>query len=314
MIRKETSSHSGLTSTRRTLRNDIIKLFEDYNVHIVTESGKEVTIYCPFHHNSHSPAFYINTTTGLWQCFNPSCGKKGNFRQLYRHIAGKSYGKDVDVDHVALKKELDLAMNPITVEDILELDSVSVDYESDDVELLKPFLDRGFSLETMRYFDIGFSRVKNRIVIPVRDQHYKVVGLIGRTVVNEDPKYLYNKGFKRADVLFNINNAKRFDSVIVAEGSLDCMKTHQAGFPNIVATLGARVSANQIAMMKKYFDEIIVFSDNDEAGESMARDIISSCLGKRIFKANMQYGFKDPADMTEKQIQQSITEKQEIYF
>lgn len=297
-----------------SLRNDIIKLFQDYNIHLVSESGEEVTIYCPFHHNAHSPAFYINTRTGLWQCFNPSCGKKGNFRQLYKHITGKAFGKDLDVDHVALKKTLELSLNPIEIDDEINLDAVFIDYETDDVALLEQFTNRGLSLDTLEYFEIGFSRVKSRIVIPVRDQYFKVVGLIGRAVDDQQPRYLYNNGFKRANVLFNINNAKRYSSVLVTEGSVDCIKVHQAGFHNVVATLGARVSDNQIKLLKKYFDEIMIFSDNDEAGEAMARDIIVGCQGKRIYKVKIPDHLKDPGEMTEIEIQQAVQEAHEIYF
>ena len=84
---------------------------------------------------------------------------------------------------------------------------------------------------------MGSQRKKNRVVIPVRDQRYKLIGFIGRaTDENQEPRYLYNKGFKRADVLFNIQNAKYFDSCIIVEGSTDAMAIYQAGFPNVVAT------------------------------------------------------------------------------
>ena len=116
-----------------------------------------------------------------------------------------------------------------------------------------PLHERGLSYDTLMRFEIGFSKTKSRIVIPVRNQQYKVVGLIGRAIESsQEPRYLYNKGFKRADVLFNIQNAKNYSEVIVVEGSVDAMKVHEAGFPNVVATLGAQVSKNQITLMKKY--------------------------------------------------------------
>lgn len=294
------------------LEQDIRSLFDSFNINIQTETGKEATIYCPFHKNTHSPAFYINLKTGLWQCFNPSCDKKGNFRQLYKHITGKSYGRENIVDPVNLQYQLEMSLNPAKDEE-LTLDSVRIDYNSEELLNLQSLIERGFTKETLSFLEIGYSKIKDRVVIPVRNTQYEIVGLIGRAVYDwQDPRYLYNKGFKRADVLFNIQNAKRFDECIVVEGSLDCAKVIQSGYINSVATLGAKVSANQISMLKKWFDKITIFSDRDDAGDAMCRAIIDSCEGKELFRMVIPDNLKDPGEMSEQEIQQSYKQKQSI--
>jgi len=288
----------------------VLDLLNTQGVEVHNQSGSEVAIYCPFHDNHNSPACYINTKTGLWQCFNPSCGKKGNFRQLYKHMTGKTYGREWILDPVNLQRELDLALVPKGEEE-LSLDNVEVDYESDEVQNLQSIVDRGYTLETLEYFEIGYSKVKDRIVIPVRDTQYKLVGLIGRAIHEwQEPRYLYNKGFRRADVLFNIQNAKAHDSVIVCEGSLDAIKVAQAGHKNVVATLGAKISANQSKMIRKFFDSVVVFSDADDAGAEMRDAIIDECRGKEIYTVRIPDGLKDPGDMTEQQIMQALESKQ----
>lgn len=292
-----------------SIEKSIFELLDSQGIEIHNQSGKEIAIYCPFHENSHSPAFYINTKTGLWQCFNPSCGKKGNFRQLYRHITGKSFGREWILDPVNLQKELESALVSRGVEE-LSLDNVTIDYDSDQVSKLKPLLDRGYTLETLEEFEIGYSEIKDRVVIPVRDSQYKLVGLIGRAVHDwQEPRYLYNKGFKRADVLFNIQNAKFYDSVVICEGSLDAMKVSQAGYKNVVATLGAKISGNQVKMIRKFFDSVIAFSDNDDAGAEMRGAIMDECRGKELFTASIPDGLKDPGDMTHEQIVHAIENK-----
>ena len=296
-------------SSTSSLESEIRKLFSDFNIQIQTESGKEATLYCPFHKNTHSPAFYINLKTGLWQCFNPSCDKKGNFRQLYKHITGKSYGHLGAIDPVNLQKTLDDACIDGRKE-VLDISSIEIDYDGDQAELLRPLIERGLSIDTIRYLDIGFSKIKNRIVIPVRDANYNVVGLIGRAVLDtQDPRYLYNKGFKRADVLFNIQNAKKFNECIVVEGSLDCAKVIQAGFKNCVSTLGAKLSDTQSSMLRKFFDSIIIFSDRDEAGDAMAHAIIRSCEGKDLWRMSIPDHLKDPGEMSEQEIIHSYNNK-----
>lgn len=294
-----------------SMESQIRELFEKNNIPIETQNAQEFNLYCPFHKNRNSPAFFINAKTGLWQCFNPSCGKKGNFRQLYREITGKPYGKDVRLDPVALKNEIERGFRNKEQQEELDISDISVDYEQqEDLEVLKSFIDRGLTYKTLEYFEIGYSKVKERIVIPVRAQNYKLVGYIGRATNSEqEPRYLYNKGFKRADVLFNIQNAKRYESCIIVEGSVDAMMIHQAGFPNVVSTLGAQVSPNQVKIMKKCFDSLIIFSDNDDAGMTMRNDIIDLCRGKEIYTVENNTGCKDPGEMSSMQIQDIINNK-----
>ena len=113
-------------------------------------------------------------------------------------------------------------------------------------------------------------------------------------------------------MLFNIQNAKRFDECIVVEGSLDCAKVIQAGYVNCVATLGAKVSPNQVSMLRKWFDRIIIFSDKDDAGDAMCRAIIDSCEGKDLFRMAIPDNLKDPGEMSEQEIQKSYTYKEPI--
>lgn len=293
------------------MESQIRELFEKNNISIESQNGQEYNLYCPFHKNRNSPAFFINIKTGLWQCFNPSCGKKGNFRQLYKAITGKPYGKDIKLDPAALKRAIDNGFRKNEYVDELDISDVEIDYSnSDELNKLSIFMERGLTPETLEYFEVGFSNVKDRIVIPVRNQHYKLVGFIGRAIkAEQEPRYLYNKGFKRADVLFNINNAKNYDTCIIVEGSVDAMMVHQAGFPNVVSTLGAQVSPNQVKIMKKYFDKIIIFSDNDDAGNAMRDDIIKLCCGKELFIVENNTGCKDPGEMTSIQIQEVINNK-----
>lgn len=294
------------------IESAIFELFREQNVAIYNQSSTEIAILCPFHDNRHTPSLYINTKTGLWQCFNPSCGQKGNFRQIYKSLTGKVYGKQWVLDPINLQRQLDMSLITYEQEE-LSIDTTRIDYDSEEVKLIAPMTDRGLSVETLKYFEVGFSRIKERVTIPVRDAKFKLVGIIGRAIDHhQEPKYLYNKGFKRGDILFNIQNAKCYDQVIVCEGSLDAVKTHQAGYKNVVATLGAKVTPNQVKLLRKYFDSIVIFSDQDAAGDGMMSDIISGCRGKEIYRMKIPEDLKDPGEMTEEQILNSFTNKHTI--
>jgi DNA primase len=215
------------------------------------------------------------------------------------------------IDPKELQKQIDKGFE-VEKDDELVIDHIKIDYLTDEVSYLKYLVDRGYSLNTLKDFEVGYSKVKERVVIPVRDSSYKLIAFIGRAIEQDQvPKYLYTSGFKRKLALFNIQNAKQYDSVIVCEGSLDCLKIHQAGFSNCVSTLGAKVSEEQIKMLRRNFDTIMIFSDNDEAGEAMRSAIINGCQGKEMYVLDIPDGCKDPGEMTEEQIQESFLNKKQ---
>jgi DNA primase len=309
MIKSEMSINSKFSS--KQLQEEIYNLFTKYSVPIQSAAGDELNVFCPFHKNTHSAAMYINIKTGLWQCFNPSCGKKGNFRQLYSYLTGKPYSGNFILNKPIFDQQSNINKED---KDDLSIDNLSIDYK-DESQLKKiiTLIERGLTIDTLKYFEVGFSMEKNRVVIPVRSHTYKLTGLIGRAVESyQEPRYLYNRGFKRADNLFNIQNAKQHPSCIIVEGSVDCMFVHQAGFPHTVATLGAMVSEKQMKIIRKFFDSIIIFSDNDEAGEAMRRGIIEMCRGKDLSFASIPPGLKDPGEMTSNEIKEAINNKNKI--
>lgn len=277
---------------------------EKWGIDVVNESGSQLYAFCPFHNNKNTPAFTINKFTGLWICFNESCGKSGTLT-----ILGNLLGKDSPMGgRVVSDDEIVELLFPKEKQEI-DVDTIKINYETES-DKLQYLVDRGFSLTTLEYFEVGFSNNKQRIVLPVRDENFRAIGFIGRTIRNEDPKYLYTKGFKRATVLFNLQNAKIYDSVIVVEGSLDALKVHQAGLPNVVSTLGSNVTDSQIQLLKSHFEKIIIFSDQDEAGKGMQTGIMNRSPEKDLWVVQYPEGpYKDPGDLSEIQIREAIENK-----
>ena len=290
--------------------------FAEQYLTINYQSLTEYACYCPFHSNTDSPSFFVNKGTGLYHCFNPDCGKKGNFHSLVKHITGK----DIVLDAQVSESELDAAIRDIdkTTEENIEFDvaleKITINYENEEeVAKLQYLIDRGFHPAVLQHFEVTYSAKQQRIVIPLRDETYKVVGFIGRTT---DPdvkmRYMYSEGLPKSSILFNLNNAKHYPNVFVTEGSLDCIKVHQAGFPNVVSTLGASLATHQIELLNKYFNEITILSDNDAAGESMKKAIMNSCSRKTIYSVIYPEGKKDPGECTENEIREMISGRIDI--
>ena len=68
--------------------------------------------------------------------------------------------------------------------------------------------------------------------------------------------------------------------------------------------------------MKRYFDSIIIFSDNDEAGKQMEHDILSACIGKELHTVELPADKKDAGEMTLEDIINTLTNNFDIliYF
>jgi DNA primase len=286
---------------------DVASYLEQHGVEIVREEGRELACLCPFHKNTDSPAFYINKDNGLWICFNPACEKRGSLRDLMRFFGDeKPLVRDYDVDQILAL--LDPTAETSHREDWdSALESIRLNFP-DESGKAQYLFERGLSEDTLAYFEIGFSEKRGRVVIPARDEMSRLVGFIGRSIREEvQPKYLYSKGFPRKSVLFNLNRAKKYNEVVVVEGSVDAMKIHESGFPNVVATLGASVTEGHVALLRKYFDKVIIFPDNDDAGKAM-RDILLAGLSG-VSLGVVRYpdgGAKDPGEMSAELISEAI--------
>jgi DNA primase len=275
----------------------------------IGESGDEYYIFCPFHYNINTPSFYINKKTGLWLCHNSSCGKKGRYIDLVRELKGTSIPIDFNLED--LDKQID-ERKAVAENFDNAMDRILINYRDNNEveEKLSYLINRGFKAHVMEYFEIGLSERQNRIVLPVRNEHFKVVGFIGRALDEKNiPKYKYSKGFPRGKLLLNLHNAKAYSSIIIVEGSLDPLKVHQAGFPNVVSTMGSNVTNGQIKMLNKYFNQIIIFSDNDSAGEGMKSALVSQLARKDIYLVQYTGPEKDAGEMSEDQIVDIISSR-----
>lgn len=126
---------------------------------------------------------------------------------------------------------------------------------------------------------------RDRIIFPVYDHRTYCVGFSGRiNPSNQDgnkQKYLNStesKIFQKRKTLYGFNLAKNqikfFGYAILVEGQTDVMRMHQIGFDNTVATLGTALTEDHIKELKKVTDKVVIFRDNDSAGQkAVLRDM-----------------------------------------
>ena len=158
---------------------------------------------------------------------------------------------------------------------------------------------------SIKKFDLGYSEKQDMVTIPVASPEGVPVGFVGRSVEGKDFKN--TPGLPKSKVLFNLHRVKASNRVYVVESSFDAIRLDQCGFP-AVATLGANVSKIQTDLLQKYFNEVYVIADNDEAGGNM-KDKIVERLGSRVIVIKLDKQYKDIGDMSDdaiKNIEQSF--------
>ena len=148
---------------------------------------------------------------------------------------------------------------------------------------------------------------RDRVMFPIIDLRGNVIAFGGRRMGDEGgPKYL-NSGdtpvFKKSNGLFALNLAKKSgkDSFILAEGYMDVIAMHQAGFNNAVATLGTALTSQQARLIGDYAKKVIISYDSDEAGQKATRRAMEIFEKEDVTVQVLQMtGAKDPDEYIKK--------------
>ena len=116
-----------------------------------------------------------------------------------------------------------------------------------------------------------YDRYRGRVMFPIFDLRGNVVAFGGRILTNEKPKYINTSDtpvYHKSSGLFAMNFAKDSGSrqLILAEGYMDVIALHRAGFTNAIASLGTALTEEQARVIRRYADEAIICYDSDEAG------------------------------------------------
>ena len=124
-----------------------------------------------------------------------------------------------------------------------------------------------------------YDRFRNRVMFPIIDVRGAVVAFGGRVMDDSTPKYLNSSEtliFNKRRNLFALNLAKKSEGsrMILAEGYMDVIALHQAGFDAAVASLGTSLTPEQARLIAKYKGEVVIAYDADNAGVSAANRAI----------------------------------------
>lgn len=221
-----------------------------------------IRICCPLC-SHHSKKLYISFTKGVFHCFH--CEAKGSLRSfIYMFHNSERKGLDLDYAKTAVKK-LDKFATPLP-EGYREL---STQKSIMALQYMNYVFGRGFTIKTLKDVRMGYSpELSYHLIFPVYTENYQQVYYTTRSIQKDAPMKTINPSgsdsrYGKADVLFNIQNARHNSSVYVVEGIFDCLSLMTLSY-NAVASLGKTLSDNQIGiLLNNKFHQIIICYDGN---------------------------------------------------
>lgn len=301
-------------------KKQLKEILKSIGLRIASETSTDYLCMCPFHDNHHTPSFAISYEKGLYVCYNPSCNSKGKLIDLVQKVGDMNYFQALRLVS-SMKKEAENTFD----EDLAELLEDKPKFEPFSQDLLdnlysnlvgskraqEYFENRGISQQSMAEFQLGYSDNQDMVVVPIHSPNGVPVGIVGRSI--EGKRFKNSTNLPRSETMFNLHRAKKLSStIIVCESSFDAIRIHQAGYPNVIATLGGSLSKDNINNLNKYSSSIIIATDADEAGRKLGKEIANKLKNKNIMWASYSDGViypheaKDVGDLTDEEIKQCI--------
>lgn len=281
----------------------INRVLSGAGISIESEVDSDYIIFCPFHSNHRSPAGEVDKSTGTFFCF--SCHHVASLVELIMHTSSRSYFESVRfIKSKETESDLlqEVGKKLQSKPDFIQFDQVLLkrlnQQALESPRAMRYYAGRSITEESVKKFSLGFSEKQDMVTVPVHSPDGMEIGFVGRSI--EGKEFKNTPGLPKGKTLFNIHRTKSSSKVYVVESSFDAIRLDQCGF-SAVATLGANVSSAQIDLLQKYFNNIIVIADNDEAGGNMKNRIIER-LGSRVTVVKLDKQYKDIGDMSDEAI------------
>ena len=276
----------------------IRRVLNGAGVEIEAEFGNDFIVYCPYHNNSRTPAGEVAKDSGLFFCFG--CQTTKNLEEFIMFTTGRSYFETARyIKSKETETNIEAAVNKAmyAAPDFVQYDEVLIkrlnNQALESPRAMRYYAGRSITEDSIKKFSLGYSEKQDMITIPVHSPDGMTIGFVGRSV--EGKEFKNTPGLPKSKVLFNLHRVKTSSVIYVVESSFDAIRLDQVGFP-AVATLGANVSASQMKLLEKYFNNVVLVADNDEAGAIMKYKLIEK-LGSLVSVINIDKKYKDIGDM-----------------
>lgn len=254
-------------------------------------SGNVYISLCPFHNDS-KPSFVIFPNTNTFKCFG--CGIHGDLIQFVQDYMNKDHSikitKKEAIKEICTNLNIKISRdNPDKIKYLKTMTSYCNRYiknlKYSDRALNYLTKDRKLKLEVIKKFGLGYVSTEekryrekfyavDRISFPIISNNY-CLGMGYRCITPADPKYWNDKNndyFTKGNYFFGLHETGKYikesNFGIVVEGYTDVMYLYQSDIRNVVSTMGTAFTENQMILLSRYTKNILLFLDNDDAGNN----------------------------------------------
>ena len=123
----------------------------------------------------------------------------------------------------------------------------------------------------------SYDYFRNRVLFPIADRRGRWIALGGRVLDDSKPKYLNSPEtplFSKGRSLYALHRAReataKGQTALVAEGYMDVIALHRAGFTGAMAPLGTALTEDQLSALWRLSEEPVLCFDGDRAGKAAA--------------------------------------------
>lgn len=307
--------------------NEIYELARRHLIKVRSSGEDYVMAICPFHRKpdgrmESGPSFYLSTRTGRWGCF--SCKQKGGLKDLLvefgfnGEIVERQFGSLLE-EVARHKPERFDPLRPERDDDPLPEAFLGL-FDACPIDLLN----QGFPMELLQQFDIGYDELHQRITFPIRDHEGRLMGINGRSTIQQGGRYKVYKdeyeawglpirNTKKSRYLWNAHRWYKQvlprnspeSAVILVEGYKACMRLAQHGFENVAALQGSSMSPHQQQVLERLGATVYLMLDNDPAGHAATREI-APVLNRSLNVRIVRYRQQQPSDLGRDEVFQAL--------
>jgi len=295
----------------------IINILESLDLGDISEDKNDYLVICPFHEDT-NPSLRIHKEKGLVNCF-AGCVKGNVFDLIAKRLsitreeAKNKYTTNNLFTYEMWQNNLKLNLNSIfNTKTLLENYSLinSIDYISalSNEDSLRYLFSRGLTRDTIKIYKILYNIKCREIAIPIFNKEGKLESFVNRSILEK--RYKNSFGFSISKLIFGLNLIAPSSECYLVEGAFDQIKLYQYGFKNVLALFHSGISDTQVSILKKYFKEINLMLDNDDAGNKATGSIAAKLIreGFIVYRVELDKN-KDPDEHTKEDLEERIRSK-----
>ena len=270
---------------------DVEKVLRHYNIDF-KYFGDYIRCACPIH-NGDNPTAFVISEDFLWYCHTGNCGK-GDVFTFIEEMEDLDFPKavkkvaeilEIDIENLIIAerksdylKEVENFIKYIKLKRERQNKELKEYEVRADLSQVRSF--RNYKESTLTHFDLKYAKeikldkksggtfsLYERLVIPIIINGLRIGVSIRKIRAKDNPKWFHAPAeIETGSILYNIDNCKNGNEIIVCEGIFDVWSWYEAGFNNVVCTFGAHLTEKQYRLLLRTGKDIVWCYDGDGAG------------------------------------------------